>query len=160
MARLMSLIAAILSMASDPAMARNVYVNGVDISSARNQLMENVTVRIDQDGNVFVEAPHYQVNEESTYVPLRRHGIERPPAHKPGGPLPPELSKAGSEQPFENEAPPPGAGTRGAQPAASLIPQLTEGKQSALTSPPETEQLPPAQEPPLVGKEGTKAPVR
>ena len=40
-----------------PATARSVFVNGVDVSSARSQLMENVTVRIDGDGNVFIEAP-------------------------------------------------------------------------------------------------------
>jgi len=75
--------------------ARSVYVNGTDVSSARNQVMEGVTVRIDSDGNVFVDAPHYQVNEESTYIPLRRHANEARPEHRQGASLPAELRKMG-----------------------------------------------------------------
>lgn len=54
------------------AWARNIYLNGVDISSARHQSMENVNLRIDGNGNVFVEANQYQVNEESTFTPLSK----------------------------------------------------------------------------------------
>ncbi|NRA64965.1 MAG: hypothetical protein HRU19_10825 [Pseudobacteriovorax sp.] len=49
---------------------RAVFLNGVDISSAKHQILEGVTVRIDGTGQIFIEAPHYEVNEESTYIPL------------------------------------------------------------------------------------------
>lgn len=57
--------------------ARSLFLNGIDISSARHQEMERVTVRIDGAGNVYIVAPHYQVNNESTYIPLSNWN--RPP---------------------------------------------------------------------------------
>jgi hypothetical protein len=50
--------------------ARSVYLNGTDISSAKNQKLRNVTVQIDAQGNVYIEAAHYQVHDESAYLPL------------------------------------------------------------------------------------------
>ncbi len=49
---------------------RSVYMNGVDISSARNQDLRNVHLRVDEHGNLFITAPHYQVTEEETFTPL------------------------------------------------------------------------------------------
>lgn len=49
---------------------RRIYLNGVDISSATHQQLENVHIRIDGQGNIFIEAPHYEVSEENTYLPL------------------------------------------------------------------------------------------
>ncbi len=49
---------------------RRIYLNGVDISSATHQQLENVHLRIDGQGNIFIEAPHYEVSEENTYLPL------------------------------------------------------------------------------------------
>ena len=51
-------------------LARNIYLNGKDISSAKNQIMENVTLQIDRYGNIYIEAPHYEVLEENTFIPL------------------------------------------------------------------------------------------
>ena len=53
-------------------MSRSLFLNGVDISSARNQEMKNVTVRIDENGDLFIEAPHYDVREESEYLPVTK----------------------------------------------------------------------------------------
>ena len=50
--------------------ARHVYVNGTDVSSARHAIIEGAHVRIDGKGNIFITAPHYQVHEESLYIPL------------------------------------------------------------------------------------------
>ena len=44
---------------------RSIYLNGVDVSSARNQFLKNVNLRIDENGNIYIEAPHYQINEEN-----------------------------------------------------------------------------------------------
>jgi hypothetical protein len=70
----------------EDAYARNVFLNGVDISSARHQQMENIALRIDGDGNIFIIAPHYQVNEESTYIPLSswKQSPAAPKNKKPG----------------------------------------------------------------------------
>ena len=54
------------------ALARSVYLNGIDVSSARNQTLKNVQIKINENGDVFILAPHYQVNEEETYTPLSR----------------------------------------------------------------------------------------
>jgi hypothetical protein len=74
--------------ASSAAMAgtkgvKSLFLNGVDISSARNQSLQNVDVMINEAGDIFITAPQYQVNEEDTYIPLSKYsqglGI---PAHK------------------------------------------------------------------------------
>jgi hypothetical protein len=63
---------------------RSIYLNGVDISSARNQDLRNVHVHVDGDGNVFVKAPHYQVTEEETFVPLSSYKhSQSAPEHQP-----------------------------------------------------------------------------
>ena len=135
-----------LTMGAPSLVARNVYVNGLDISSARHQLMENVTVRIDADGNVFIEAPHYQVNEESTFIPLRRAVSDGKPDHRPAGPLPSELSKAGTE-PLES---PPEAVEAAAEPPAPAAPPPANAAAPAALN-----EAPPGT---LIGKEGSKAP--
>lgn len=69
---------------------RRIYLNGIDISSANHQLLERVNVRIDGQGNVFIEAPHYNVIEESSYVPLSSLATEQSsrPRHKEAGKFP------------------------------------------------------------------------
>ncbi|WP_159455744.1 hypothetical protein [Pseudobacteriovorax antillogorgiicola] len=79
---------------------RGIFLNGIDISSAKHQTLENVTIRIDGQGNIYIEAPHYEVNEESTYIPLsswNREGMGLPD-HKPRGPLPESTRTVGDSQ--------------------------------------------------------------
>ncbi|NBQ54208.1 MAG: hypothetical protein EBU49_11600, partial [Proteobacteria bacterium] len=54
------------------AYARNVFLNGVDVSSSRSQELRNVQVRINEKGDIFISAPHYQVTEEDFFTPLSR----------------------------------------------------------------------------------------
>src|SRR5690606_10690339 len=56
------------------------FLNGTDISSARSQELKNVNVVINERGDVFIIAPHYQVNEEDTYIPLSKYvqGLNAP----------------------------------------------------------------------------------
>jgi hypothetical protein len=70
---------------------RSVFLNGVDISSAKNQSMQQVNISIDSQGNVYIEAPQYEAQQESTFVPLGRQGTvtARIPQHRAPGPLPP-----------------------------------------------------------------------
>jgi biopolymer transport protein ExbD len=62
---------------STTAFARSVYLNGIDISSTKNQSLKNVNIQIGEDGSLFIEAPHYQVNEESTYTPISGQAKQR-----------------------------------------------------------------------------------
>ncbi len=63
---------------------KNLFLNGVDISSARSQELKNVDVIINEQGDIFLVAPHYQVNEEDTYIPLSKFAKGLGPlVHKP-----------------------------------------------------------------------------
>ncbi|MDQ3234613.1 MAG: hypothetical protein M3Q07_22645 [Pseudobdellovibrionaceae bacterium] len=79
--------------------ARVIYLNGADISSAKNQSLEQVNVRIDGRGNVYIEAPQYEVQQESTFVPLSRQTPAHPnlPVHRSPGPLPNEVEMPASK---------------------------------------------------------------
>jgi hypothetical protein len=67
---------------------KSIFLNGIDISSARNQELKNVDVLINEQGDIFLLAPHYQVNEEDTYVPLSKYAQGLGPiAHKPPQPM-------------------------------------------------------------------------
>lgn len=63
---------------------RGIFMNGTDISGARNQFLKNVDIQISESGDIFIIAPHYQVSEEDAYTPLSRfvQGMNTP-AHKP-----------------------------------------------------------------------------
>ena len=69
---------------------RSVFLNGVDISGAKHQVLEDVSVRIDGSGQIFIEAPHYEVSEESTYIPLSSWNKEKigVPMHRGLAPVP------------------------------------------------------------------------
>ncbi|MEY4629940.1 MAG: hypothetical protein RIQ81_60 [Pseudomonadota bacterium] len=54
------------------ASARSVFLNGVDVSSSRSQELRNVQIRINEKGDIFISAPHYQVTEEDFFTPLSR----------------------------------------------------------------------------------------
>lgn len=55
-----------------PSGVRAVYLNGVDISSAKSQELKNVDISINERGDIFIVAPHYQVHEEDSFVPLSK----------------------------------------------------------------------------------------
>lgn len=48
---------------SATAAAGSVYLNGVRIDGVTNQKFEKVSVRIDESGNVFIDAPGYNVRQ-------------------------------------------------------------------------------------------------
>jgi hypothetical protein len=49
---------------------RFVYLNGKNISALKDEVLENVTVRIDSQGNINISAPHYEVQEQTSFHPL------------------------------------------------------------------------------------------
>lgn len=67
-----------------PQPSRSVFLNGIDISSARGEEMKNVSVLINEQGDIFITAPHYQVNEEDSYVTLSKYvqTLGTSPEHK------------------------------------------------------------------------------
>ena len=84
------LLAASHGMTSFATERRRIYLNGVDISGAKHQELSDVNISIDGQGHIFIEAPHYEVIEESQYIPLSSNFKSKStrPAHKPAGPLP------------------------------------------------------------------------
>ena len=72
--------------ATSPTLAgnRSIFLNGIDVSSARNQDLRNVHIRISDNGDIFITAPQYQVNEEETFTPLSTYiPGAHPPVHTP-----------------------------------------------------------------------------
>lgn len=133
-----------MAFGATPAGIRSVFLNGLDISGAKNQELKNVDIMINERGDVFIIAPHYQVSEEDTYVPLARYvqGMNVP-AHKPpqavsaaalnetaAGGQKVEEPKATPVITGMAEAPPPAEGQEGL-PASGAEPQDKAGSDSA-----------------------------
>lgn len=69
-----------LLLVSGTALAGSVYLNGVKIDGVTNQKFEKATVRIDEKGNVLIEAPGYavkQVEGGPGDVPVPTSGVIR-----------------------------------------------------------------------------------
>lgn len=67
-----------------------VYLNGVNVVGLRNQSMKGVNVRFDENGNVFIDAPQYEVQYDTSYHPLlpdELPGFEKQQAPLPAGAL-------------------------------------------------------------------------
>lgn len=69
------------------AMAGNLYVNNVlvDPRSIANVTFEKVTVKVDPQGNIWVDAPGYRIEVQNP-VPTPGPTIGTAPAPQPGGP--------------------------------------------------------------------------
>lgn len=63
---------------------RSIYLNGVDISNAKEQDLEGVDIKIDQDGNLYITGSHYEVYQEESIPPLVPKKMLPPthPAHQ------------------------------------------------------------------------------
>lgn len=100
--------------------ARSVYLNGQDITSARVQTLKKVNLKIDENGDIYIEAPHYHVNEETTYTPLSSYNKKlNAPKHGDAGPTSttvlgtpgeakvadPVISAPATQAPIENAPP-------------------------------------------------------
>lgn len=66
-----------LTLASLPALAAEVFVNGVNVDGLTNHTFEKVTVRLDEKGNVQIEAPGYSVKKVTI------SGAEKAPVKAP-----------------------------------------------------------------------------
>jgi hypothetical protein len=99
------------------AFARNVFLNGVDVSSSRSQELRNVQVRINEKGDIFISAPHYQVTEEDFFTPLSRVATPPQASQNSGSP---ELAVA----PVSTLAPTSAAALSPSVPAAATPPAV------------------------------------
>ena len=122
----------ILWSAFSPAvLGRDVLLNGQDISSARNQELKGVNLRIDDKGNLFIEAPQYRVHEEDTYTPLSRFVKDAAKDNKSAGipphqgPRPLALSPQTGDQDANRDMVP-------ASPDIPLIQNETDGTTAAV----------------------------
>ena len=80
MKNIVSLIIMVVAILLSPsAFARSVYLNGFDISDIRNKTFEKAKVTIDEDGNIRIEAPQYDVK----IVPPKKEEL-----NERGGPNP------------------------------------------------------------------------
>lgn len=92
---------------------RSIFLNGIDISSARNQKLKKVDIHIDESGNIFITAAHYDVLEEGSFVPLSKWSkqINTASMHKSQTELqknmlpPPPAAAATDEKPVEMSSP-------------------------------------------------------
>jgi hypothetical protein len=74
-------------MAPATASAASVYLNGVRIDGVTNQKFEKATVRIDEKGDVHINAPGYAVRVESVPAPVAP--VAPPPARAAPAPAAP-----------------------------------------------------------------------
>jgi hypothetical protein len=58
---------------------RIIFLNGVNISSVKNQELENVNLHIDSNGNIYIDAPHYEIGVEQSYHPLMPNELPKFP---------------------------------------------------------------------------------
>lgn len=49
---------------------QGIYLNGTNIVGLRSQTLRDVTVRFDAQGNIFIDAPQYDIRYDSSYHPL------------------------------------------------------------------------------------------
>lgn len=60
------LVVALVLLAAAPVGAVDVYLNGVQITGAKDQVIDKAKVTLDKNGNVYISAPDYKVREVGT----------------------------------------------------------------------------------------------
>lgn len=75
----------VLMFTSGAAAAGSVYLNGVDITSVRDKTFKNATVRIDDNGDIHIDAPGYKVEVVDTQKKAAEKAAKK---EDPGGPNP------------------------------------------------------------------------
>src|SRR5690349_18703135 len=79
LSRLVLLAGAVSSMAQ----AASTYLNGINIDGVTNQKFERATVRLDEKGNVLIDAPGYSVKAVENAPPPRGAGRAAEPSEAP-----------------------------------------------------------------------------
>jgi hypothetical protein len=103
---------------------RSIYVNGVDISSARNHDMRNVQVKISDNGDIYISAPQYQVIEEETFMPLSAYSAKgTTPVHRAAQELTGANGQTTAKASPESAAAAPAAPAAPTAPASAIPPK-------------------------------------
>ncbi|MCP3104322.1 hypothetical protein LZ198_36205 [Myxococcus sp. K15C18031901] len=117
--------AALMALSPLTSLAGSVYLNGVLIDGVTNQKFEKATVRIDESGNVHIEAPGYAARVSTTTAPpppTPTANVAPPPttapAAKPASPPAPATQEGGGVATAPATPPPPAA-----KPAAGHVTQ-------------------------------------
>lgn len=112
---------------------RSVYLNGVDISAAKNQALSQADIKIDSKGDIYISAPQYEVQQESTFVPLGRQQIGQSSAieHKKAGALHRKAQAPSAAEPAEELVSPSETGDTLSQPEASEPPSEARAQMNA-----------------------------
>jgi hypothetical protein len=84
-----------------------VYLNGVNVVGLHNQSMKGVNIRFDENGNVFIDAPQYEVQYDTSYHPLLPD--ELPGFEKQQAPLPSGILSGEAIAPGQGAAAPAGS---------------------------------------------------
>lgn len=86
----LALGAGLHSAPAQAAKAVKIYINGVDATGVKNTKLQGVDIRVDSDGNIWIDAPRYQINvdrptaaaapaapaaEPAATVPAARHWL-------------------------------------------------------------------------------------
>lgn len=101
---------------------RSVFLNGIDISSARSQDLRNVHIKISDSGDIYISAPQYQVTEEESFLPLSSYTSKSPlPEHRPPQAMTSPKSPIESSEKFDSKSPP-GLGAENIPPTATNSP--------------------------------------
>jgi hypothetical protein len=114
-------LAAAVAFAPAVALAGSVYLNGIKIDGVTSQRFEKATVRIDEQGNIFIEAPGYAARVMNV----------TPPA-PPAAPTPPAPTVAVAPTAPAPAAPTP-APTQAPAPATPVTPAPTSSGPARLT---------------------------
>ncbi|NOK06620.1 hypothetical protein HNV27_34665, partial [Myxococcus xanthus] len=77
-------LAAALALAPFGAHAGSVFLNGVKIDGVTNQKFEKATVRIDEAGNVHIDAPGYAARVTAVTPPAPAASPQAPAPATPG----------------------------------------------------------------------------
>ncbi len=65
----------VFSLSASQLLGRSVFLNGSDVSGARNQSLKNVDLHINENGDILIQAAQYQVNSTETYKPFRKQQV-------------------------------------------------------------------------------------
>lgn len=81
-------LAGTLALAPSPAHAAKttkIYINGVDATGVKGTELKGVDVRIDSEGNLWIDAPRYKINVDRPQTAAAPAATTDAPATVPGG---------------------------------------------------------------------------
>ncbi|HZI13521.1 MAG TPA: hypothetical protein VE153_24280 [Myxococcus sp.] len=110
-------VAALVALAPAGALAGSVYLNGVKIDGVTNTKFEKATVRIDEAGNIHIDAPGYAAKVTTVTTPAPAAVPAAAPAQTPA----PASVPAVAQTPAPAAAPAPVAAAPAPSPAAPAV---------------------------------------